>query len=94
MTNLLPLLFFAAVAVNAYYTAKRQGRWSWPQFLVVVASLVTCPVLIVWLVMNFPGLQHRPGVTTLISVTLILLFVCVLAYVLKKFWPIRHNSTS
>ena len=94
MAHLLPLLFFVAIALNTYYAAKRQGRWSWPQFFGVVVSLVAVPILIIWPLMYLPWLQDRPGWFTLIATSLIILFVCALAYVLKKFWPLPNKAAS
>jgi uncharacterized membrane protein YoaK (UPF0700 family) len=93
MSHLLPLLFFLAVALNTYYSAKRQGRWSWPQFFVVVASLVAVPILIVVPLMSAPWLQDKPVLATLIATSLIMLFVCALAYALKRFWPLPNKPT-
>jgi len=91
MGQLLSCLFFVAVAVNTYYAAKRAGRWSWPQFFAVVAALVAVPILIVLPLMGVPWLQDRPVLFTVIATGLIILFVCALAYALKRFWPLPNN---
>jgi hypothetical protein len=94
MASLLPLLFFVIIAVNTYYSAKRQGRWSWPQFFVVVASLIAIPMLIIWPLMYVPWLQDKPVAFALITTGLIILCVCALAFALNKFWPLRKKPTS
>ena len=91
MGQLLSCLFFVALAVNTYYAAKRAGRWSWLQFFAVVAALVVVPILIIQPLMDVPWLQDKPGLFTLISTSLIILFVCILAYALKKFWPLPNK---
>jgi uncharacterized membrane protein len=91
MGALLSCLFFLGVAFNTYYAAKRQGRWSWPQFFVVVASLIVVPIAIVVPMIDMPWLQDKPVTFTLIAVSLIILFVCALAYVLKRFWPLPNK---
>jgi len=82
------------VAFNAYYAAKRAGTWSWPQFFVIVAALVVIPILIVLSLMHVRWLQDKPGLFTLVYTSLIILFVCVLAYALKKFWPLPNKKRS
>jgi hypothetical protein len=94
MVHLLPLLFFVALALNTYYSAKRQGRWSWPQFVVVVVSLVAGPILIIWPLMHVPWLQDKPLWFTFITTTLIIIFVCALAYALKRLWPLPNKPAS
>jgi hypothetical protein len=91
MSALLACFFFLAVAFNTYYAAKRQGRWSWPQFVVVVVALIVVPITIVVPLMHMPWLQAKPGLFTLIATSLIILFVCALAYILKKCWPLPHK---
>ena len=91
MSQLLSGLFLVVVAFNTYAAAKRAGRWSWPQFFVVVAALVAVPLLIVLALMDAPGLQDKPVLFTLIATGLIMLFVCALAYALKRFWPLPNN---
>jgi uncharacterized membrane protein HdeD (DUF308 family) len=93
MAQLFSCLFFLGIALNVYYSAKRQGRWSWPQFFVVVVSLVVVPIMIVVPLMDLPWLQDKPGLATLIATSLIILFVCALAYALKKFWPLPNKPT-
>jgi predicted membrane channel-forming protein YqfA (hemolysin III family) len=90
MSQLLSGLFLVVVAFNTYSAAKRAGRWSWPQFFVVVAALVAVPLLIVLALMDAPGLQDKPVLFTLIATGLIMLFVCALAYALKRFWPLNN----
>jgi hypothetical protein len=88
MSALLTCLFFLAIACNTYYAAKRQGRWSWPQFVVVVAALIVVPIAIIVPLMHVSWLDDKPLLFTLIVTSLIMLFVCALAYVLKKCWPL------
>ena len=87
MSALLSSLFLLAVAFNTYYAAKRSGRWSWPRFFVVVAALIVVPIAIMLPLMHMPWLLDKPALFTLIATGLIILFVCVLAYVLKKCRP-------
>jgi len=94
MGSLLSVVFFLALAFNVYYAAKRDGRWSWPQFFVVVAALVVVPVLLVQLLMRWSWLQNKPVLFTLIDVGLIMLFVCAMAFALKKFWPLPNKPKS
>jgi hypothetical protein len=94
MSSLLSCVFILVLAFNTYYAAKRAGRWSWPQFFVVVAALVLVPVLIVLLLMRVAWLQDKPVLFTLIDVGLIMLFVCALAFALKKFWPLPDKKRS
>jgi len=88
MSAAFSCIFFIALAVNTYYVAKRQGRWSWLQFCVVVVSLVAIPVLILVPLMHLGWLQDKPPLFTLIYTSLILLCVCALAYCLNRFWPL------
>jgi len=94
MGSLLSVVFFLAIAFNTYYAAKRAGRWSWPQFFVVVAALVAVPVLIVRLLAHVPGLLDKPEWFGLIATGLIILFVCAMALALKKFWPLPTKPPS
>jgi hypothetical protein len=91
MSAIISCLFFLALALNIYFAAKRQGRWSWPQFFVVVAALVAGPILIVVPLMHVPWLKDKPGWFTLIVTSLIMIFVCALAYALKRFWPLPNR---
>jgi hypothetical protein len=94
MGSLVAVVFYLALAFNVYYAAKRAGRWSWPQFFVVVAALVVVPVLLVQLLMRWSWLQDKPVLFTLIDVGLIMLFVCAMAFALKKFWPLPAKPKS
>jgi hypothetical protein len=94
LSALLSCLFFLAIAFNTYYAAKRSGRWSWPQFFVVVAALIVVPITIVVPLMHLHWLDDKPGVFTLIATGLIILFVCVLAFVLKKCWPLPDKKAA
>jgi hypothetical protein len=84
MGSLIAVVFYLALAFNVYYAAKRAGRWSWPQFFVVVAGLVVVPVLLLRLLMRWSWLQDK----------LIMLFVCAMAFALKKFWPLPAKPKS
>jgi hypothetical protein len=94
MGSLLSCVFFLAVAFNAYYAAKRAGRWSWPQFFVIVVALVVIPVLITLSLIRVSWLQNKPELFGLIATGLILLFVCAMAFALKKFWPLPTEPPS
>jgi hypothetical protein len=94
MASLVSCIFVLVVGYNAYYTAKRSGRWSWPQFFVVVAALVVVPILIVVPLANVSWFNDKPGLFTLIVTTLIILFVCALAFALKKYWPLPKKNRS
>lgn len=94
MAWLVSCVFVLVVAFNAYYAAKRAGIWSWPQFFVIIAALVIVPILIVRSLMSVRSLQDNPGLFTLITVSLIMLFVCGLAYALKIFWPLPNKKRS
>jgi uncharacterized membrane protein len=91
MSTLLTCLFFLVLAFNTYHAAKRAGRWSWPQFFVVVATLVAVPVVLVQVIKNVAWLQDKPGLFTLVLVSLILLSVGALAYALNKYWPLPNK---
>ena len=92
MGALISCIFFVALAINTYYSAKRQGRWSWPQFFVVVAALVVVPIMIVVPLMHVAWLEDKPVWAALIATSLIILFVCALAYALKRFWPLPNDK--
>lgn len=92
MSALLSCLFFLAIAYSSYQTAKRQGLWSWKEFLIVIVSLVAVPVLIVLAVFNMPWFKDKPLLATGIVLTLIILFVCALGYVLAKYFPTAKKS--
>jgi flagellar biogenesis protein FliO len=53
--------------------------------------LVAVPILIVLPLMGVPWLQDKPVLFTVIATGLIILFVCALAYALKRFWPLPNN---
>jgi membrane protease YdiL (CAAX protease family) len=91
MGQLLSCLFFLGIAFNTYYAAKRAGRWSWPQFFVVVVALIVVPILIVLPLFHLPWLQDKPVLATLLATALIILFVCALAFALRKFWPLPNK---
>jgi hypothetical protein len=44
--------------------------------------------------MRVAWLQDKPVLFTLIDVGLIMLFVCALAFALKKFWPLPDKKRS
>jgi hypothetical protein len=90
MSALISVFFFVALAFNTYLAAKRQGTWSWPQFLVTVASLVAIPILIIFSLMHVKWLLERPAAFTLIVSSLILLCVCAFAYALNN-WRARKK---
>jgi MFS family permease len=91
MGSLLSCVFFLAIAYNAYRAAKRAGRWSWPQFFVVVAALVGIPLLILQPLMHWSWLQDKPALFVLIYVGLIVVCVGALAYALNKYWPLPNR---
>ena len=91
MGALLACFFFLTIAFNTYRAAKRQGRWSWPQFVVVVVALIVLPITILVPLMHVSWLLDKPAWFTLIATALILLAVCALAFVLKKWWPLPNK---
>jgi uncharacterized membrane protein YoaK (UPF0700 family) len=88
MSALIPCFFFIVLAVTTYHTAKRQGRWSWLQFAVVVVSLVLIPILILLPLEHWPWLLARPGWFMLVAISLIVGIVGALCYALNRFWPL------
>ena len=90
MSALISCIFFLALAFNTYLAAKRQGTWSWPQFLVTVASLVAIPILIILSLKDVKWLIDKPVAFTLIVTGLILSCVCAFAYALNK-WRSRNR---
>ena len=92
MSALISCLFFLALAVNTIYSARRQGRWSWPQFFVVVAALIMIPIGILVPLMHVGWLEDKPVAFTLIVTGLILLSVTAFALVLNKCWPLPNKK--
>jgi hypothetical protein len=88
MIQLVICVFVLLVAFNSYRVAKRQGQWSWPKFLIVIAALVALSLVIVPL-LTMPWVKDKPGLATLIVVGLIFLFVGALVFFLRKFPPKR-----
>jgi hypothetical protein len=87
MSQIFSCLFLLLIAYNSYQTAKRQGVWSWKEFVIVLVVLGTVPILIVLPLFSSPWLRDKPELATLIATVSILLFVCALAYCLHKFFP-------
>jgi hypothetical protein len=94
MSSLLSCVFFLAIAYSTYAAAKRAGRWSWPQFFVVVATLVAVPVLLVLVVKRVAWLQDKPVLLMLALLVPIMLSVGGLAYALNKYWPLPNKPSS
>jgi hypothetical protein len=92
MSELFSCLFILMIAFNSYQTAKRQGKWSWLEFFIVVAALIVVPILIVFALMAVPWLQDKPVWFTLIATGLIILSVVALALILRKFPPMAKSA--
>jgi predicted membrane channel-forming protein YqfA (hemolysin III family) len=85
------LSFFPGTRIQHLPCREARRRWSWPQFFVVVATLVAVPVVLVQVIKNVAWLQDKPGLFTLVLVSLILLSVGALAYALNKYWPLPNK---
>jgi hypothetical protein len=84
MVQLIIGAFVLLIGFSSYRVAKRQGQWSWLKFLIAIAAAVAIPLLCVPLA-SMPWLKDKPGLATLIVVSLIFLLVGALVYCMRKF---------
>jgi predicted permease len=94
MSWLFSCLFVLLIAYNSYRTAKRNGLWSWKEFAIVIVALVAFPLLVTLAMANMPWLNDKPVLFTLIAEVVIILGVCALALILRKFFPTTKKSSS
>jgi hypothetical protein len=80
-------VLFLVLAFTAYRTAKRGGIWSWPEFFIVVVSIVAFPLLLI-VPLSLPRLSqwagNHPGIAATAILMVIFAFMAVLAYLLRK----------
>jgi hypothetical protein len=78
---------FLVLAFYAYRSAKRRGIWSWSKFFIGVISIVAFPLLLI-VPLSFPRFSqwagNHPGIATTAILIVILGFVGVLAFLLRK----------